>query len=266
MLKMIAKRVLTIALILVMLLGFAPAIEWQSADGEHRYVENPFLLEAQAASVTSGNGTWISGKLNYSFSVATSSDNTTDAAGSVSASGYTLTVKATSAKQYDTGGCDSTTVAAATTTTTVTVTNASSYPLKFNTLTTTGSASVAGVSQGDTIASGATFTITVTSPANGTNATEKTGTVTVEVVEQLPHEVEITFLPPANIMGAVPGSYSISDGSQQYNTGTITSTLRRPCRWDTTIISRSPIASSAISTVTITFWLITWTRWWRKGS
>ena len=195
MLKQIAKRALTLVLILVMVLGYIPAFQWETKDGEHNYVENPLLLEAQAADVTSGDGTWISGKLTYSYSVKTGSDNTSGATGSVSASSNTLTVKATSAKQYDTGGCSSTTVDAAATTTTVTVTNDSSYPLKFNTLTTSGSASVAGLSQGDTIASGATFTITVTSPADGTNNTEKSGTVTIAVEEQTSGTITLASSP-----------------------------------------------------------------------
>lgn len=226
MLKLIGKRVLTLVLVVVMLLGFAPAIQWETSDGERHTLEDPLTLNAYAADVTSGDGTWISNKLTYSYSVATSSDNTSDAAGSVSASGNTLTVKATSAKEYETGGCDSKTVSAAATTTTVTVTNASSYPLKFNTLTTGGEASVAGVSQGDTIASGATFTITVTSPANGTSATEKSGTVTVSVSEET--SVTITLNPSPYVSYTVNGKTVAQNGSSQTFTVDAGTTISLP--------------------------------------
>ena len=226
MLKLIGKRVLTLVLVVVMLLGFAPAIQWETSDGARHTLEDPLTLNAYAADVTSGSGTWISNKLTYSYSVATSSDNTSDAAGSVSASGNTLTVKATSAKEYETGGCDSKTVSAAATTTTVTVTNASSYPLKFNTLTTGGEASVAGVSQGDTIASGATFTITVTSPANGTSATEKSGTVTVSVSEET--SVTITLNPSPYVSYTVNGKTVAQNGSSQTFTVDAGTTISLP--------------------------------------
>ena len=200
------KRFAALLLVLFILLPTFPAISIDFGAAEADVADT-------SANVTSGDGTWISGKLIYEYSVATGSDNTSGATGSVSASSNTLTVKATSAKQYDTGGCNSTTVAAAATTTTVTVTNTSSYPLKFNSLSTTGSASVAGVSQGDTIASDATFTITVTSPANGTNNTEKTGTVTVSVSEET--SVTITLKPSPYIGYTVNNKTVAQNGSEQ---------------------------------------------------
>ncbi len=207
------KRFFSFFIVLSFFLGFLPG-----------GIIGPFEFKAYADQVSKGSGTWISGKLTYSYSVATSSDNTTDAAGSVSASSNTLTVKATSAKEYETGGCGGTTVAAADTTNTVIVTNASSNPLKINTLTTSGSASVTGVSQGDTIASGATFTITVTSPANGTNATEKSGTVTISVEEQT--SVTITLAASPYVSYTVNGVTVEQNGSEQtftVNAGTTVS-------------------------------------------
>ena len=181
------------------------------------------IFAVHAAYVSSGNGTWISDKLTYTYSVDTSSDNTTDASGSVSVSGNMLTISATRAKQYETGGCNSTTVAAADTTTTVTVTNASSYPLLINTLT-PNNATVGGVAQGDTIASGATFTITVTAPA--VSSTTVTGTVTIAVEEQ--NSVEITLAPSPYVSYTVNGTTVAQDGSNQTFTAEVGDTISLP--------------------------------------
>ena len=227
--KTLAKRVFAFALVFFLFLVSFAFIDYAKIN--FGFFANPFSINASAAQISSGNGTWISGKLTYSYSVATAGvgTSTNGATGSVSASGSSLTVKATSAKAYSESsgsGCNSSTkeYSADSTTTEVTVTNTSSYPLKFTKLTTTGDAIVTGLSQGQIVASGSSFTIKVTSPADGNNATEKTGTVTVAVEEQQPHEVEITFLAPATIQGNVPGSYTISGGGQSYSIGTISST------------------------------------------
>lgn len=215
----IIKRFVTLLLILFILLPTFPAISVDVGAAEADVADT-------SAQITSGSDTWISGMLEYTYVVETSSDNKTDASGSVSFNGNTLTVKATSAKQYDTGGCNSTTVAAAATTTTVTVTNVSSHPLKFNTLAYGGSANVTGVSQGDTIASGASFTITVTSPANGTNATEKSGTVTVSVTEET--SVPITLKPSPYVDYTVNGNTVAKNSSDQTFTAEAGQTISLP--------------------------------------
>jgi uncharacterized repeat protein (TIGR02543 family) len=202
MVRSLLKKNLAVILAFIMVFGLMPVLPDNLM---------PFERVAKAASVTSGDGAWIAGKLTYSYSVETSSDNTSGAGGSVSANGGTLTVKATSAKEYETGGCNSTTVQAASTTTTVTVTNASNNPIKFTTLSVDGDAIVAAASQGQTIASGATFTVTVVSPANGTNNTEKSGTVTVTVEEQ--SEVTITAVASPYVSYSLNGNNVEQNGS-----------------------------------------------------
>ena len=132
MLKSFLRRLITIALVVAFLFGFVPSIHIDK-DGSLSVDmgESPLDRVAKAATVTSGRGTWISDKLTYSYSVATASNNTQNAAGSVSVSNRTMTVKATNSEKYTTGsGCDAITTSASETTTTVTVTNISDNPLK----------------------------------------------------------------------------------------------------------------------------------------
>ena len=124
MMKNVGKRSLAMLLVMLMLAAFVPQA-------------------ALAAQITSGSGTWGSGKLTYSYVVESEGSSDNGATGSVSVSGSTLTVKAVSSKAVSSGCSDTDAYA---TTTTVTVTNASSYPLKINSLSANG-ASVAGVSQ-----------------------------------------------------------------------------------------------------------------------
>ena len=166
-----------------------------------------FILNASAAQITSGSGTWISGMLTYTYSVDSNGTSGNGAAGSVSASGSSLVVKATNSKEVS--GCSTT--AAEATTTTVTVTNASSYPLKIKTLTNNGG-TINGVSQGDVIAPGATFTIIVTAPAV-TNSTQVTGGATIEVEEQT--SVTITLAPSPYVGYTVNNHTVAQNGSEQ---------------------------------------------------
>ena len=198
-LREISEKVLALALVLVMLIAVIPAMNITVDAAEESD------LADTAASITSGSGTWIADKLTYSYSVATAGKgtSTSGATGSVSASGNTLTVKATSAKQYDSGGCSSTTYTADDTTTSVTVTNKSTYPLLVDSLTKTGSANVSGLSVGDVLNPDGQFVISVTSPANGTNATEKTGTVTIAVSEQT--SVSVPLMPSPFVSYTING-------------------------------------------------------------
>ena len=161
--KNVGKRSLSLLLVMLMLAAFFPNT-------------------ALAAQITSGSGTWISGKLTYSFVVESDGSEGNGATGSVSVSGSTLTVKAVSSKA--TSGCSETN--AYPTTTTVTVTNASSYPLKINTLTANGAA-VSGAAVGSVIAVGASFTVSVTANPNSTGDSSSrtaTGTVSISVAEE----------------------------------------------------------------------------------
>ena len=156
-------------MVAVMLFTFIPNLAW-------------------AAQISSGNGTWISGKLTYTYVVDSEGSSENGATGSASVNGSTLTLKAVSSKASS--GCSST--SAYSTTTTVTVKNASSYPLTVTTLT-PSNVTVSGVSTGSTIAAGATFTISITANPNSTEDSSSrtaTGTVTIAVQEQT--EVYIT--------------------------------------------------------------------------
>ena len=164
------------------------------------------IFHVVAATVASGNGTWVSGKLTYTWAAESNGTTSNGATGTVSASGNKLTVTATNSKEVS--GCSTT--AAEATTTTVTVTNASSYPLKITTLTTSGSASVSGVSQGDTIASGATFKVTVFAPAVS-SSTKVSGTVTIAVEEK--NTVNVTLASSPYVGYTVDGHTVAQDGS-----------------------------------------------------
>ena len=217
MIKHVLKRTLSLLLAALFLFGLLPVIEGGSGG---------IVPSVSAASVTSGSGTWISGKLTYTYRVETAGDNTSGAAGSVSASGTTLTVRATNAKQYDTGGCDSTTIPGAATTTSVTVTNASSYPLLVNTLTLGGDAAVSGVSQGQTLAPGTTFSVSVTAPENGTNSTQHTGTAAISVTEL--SSVTITAAASPYVSYTLNGHTVAQNGSDVSFTVSVNTTITLP--------------------------------------
>ena len=178
------------------------------------------VITTAATTVASGNGTWISGKLTYSWAATSDGTTANGATGSVSCSGNTITVTATNSKK--TTGCNA--VEAKATTTTVTVTNVSSYPLKFDSLS-SSNATVGGVSQGDTIASGATFSITVTAAAQD-GSTKVTGTVTVSVSEK--NTVTITAAPSPYVSYALNGHTVTQNGSNQVFDVTVNSTITLP--------------------------------------
>ena len=179
-LREISEKLLALSLVLVMLIALIPAMDIAADAAEADLADT-------AAQITSGSGTWISGKLTYTYSVDSNGTTDNGAAGTVSASGSTLTVTATNSKKVS--GCSTT--AAEATTTTVTVTNASDYPLMITTLT-SSNATIGGVSQGDKIDPEAIFTITVNAPAEA-SSTIVTGTVKIEVEEQT--SVDLTLLP-----------------------------------------------------------------------
>lgn len=197
----IAKNFLALFLVLVMLITAFPLAAQINVDAAEADVADT------SAQITSGSGTWISGKLTYTYSVDSDGTSGNGAAGTVSASGGTLTVTATNSKEVS--GCSTT--AAEATTTSVTVKNASSYPLLIKTLT-PNTATVGGVAQGDTIAPNATFTVTVTAPAKS-SSTKVTGTVEIEVKEQT--SVNITLKPSPYVSYTVNGKNVAQNGSDQ---------------------------------------------------
>lgn len=211
-LRGIIKRMTALLIVLFILFPMLPNID---------FGDSSLILKADAAQITSGNGTWISGKLTYTWEVVSDGSADNGATGSVSVSGNTLTVTATNSKEVT--GCSS--VAAKLTTTTVTATNASSYPLKINTLTSTGKASVSGVSQGDTIASGATFKVTVEAPAVS-DSTKVTGTVTIAVEEQT--SVTITLAASPYVSYTVNNTAVAQNGSNKTFTTNAGTTISLP--------------------------------------
>ena len=239
MLKRVLRSTLALLMIATSILGWLPAID----GGEN---DNPLVMSAEAASVTggSGSGTWISGKLTYSYSTATADSNTTDAAGSASINGSVLTVKATNAKEYTTGsGCDASTTNASATTTTVTVKSISESPLKITTLT-RKDVTVSGISLGDTLQKDETFTVSITAPAK-TDATEVTGTLTIGV-EEISINNEVTFLSVHQIDGVSPGSYTVTSGGSPVALGT----------HQTTMLTEYTLSAAANSDYIFNGWLV----------
>ena len=164
-----------------------------------------------ANNVGSGNGMWIDGKLTYTWAATSDGTTANGAAGNVTVNGSKLTITATNSKKSShKDGCDDVEDPACSTTTTVTVTNASSYPLRIDTLT-TGSVTI-DVSEGDTIPSGGTFTISVTAPAKDTSTTV-TGTVNISVSEQT--SVTITLASSPYVSYTVNGVTVAQNGSDQ---------------------------------------------------
>lgn len=184
------------------------------------------MTASAANNVGSGSGTWISGKLTYSFAATSEGTTGNGAKGVVSVSGSTLTVSATSSKFVD-GGCNADTHAFSTTTT-VTVTNASTYPLKITSMN-AASVNVTGASQGEIIAPGATFNIAITSNPNSSSDTTNrtaTGTVTIAVEEQT--SVEITLAPSPYVSYTVNGLTVAQNGSNRTFTADVGATYALP--------------------------------------
>ena len=102
--KSIIHKTLALLLVIVLLFGYVPVLHINGdGDVSVQVKANPLIPTAYAADVKNGSGTWISGKLTYSYSVATADSNTSGADGSVSVSNGTMTVKATNAEKYTTG-------------------------------------------------------------------------------------------------------------------------------------------------------------------
>ena len=206
MMKNVGKRSLAMLLVMLMLAAFVPQA-------------------ALAAQITSGSGTWVSGKLTYSYVVESEGSSDNGATGSVSVSGSTLTVKAVSSKAA-TSGCSA--ESAYSTTTTVTVKNASSYPLKINSLNASG-ATVAGANVGDTLPVGATFTITITASPNSaedTSSRTATGTVSISVSEET--TATITAVSSPYVSYTLNGHQVAQGGSDVSFTADIGTTIELP--------------------------------------
>lgn len=200
-LKAMIKRFLALILVLFIIFPLFPNIGVHST-----------RMSASAATTvgSENNKTWINGKLTYSWTAVSNGTKANGAAGTVTPNGTTLTVTATNSKYVAASGCDPE-VPAQSTTTTVTVTNASSYPLKITSLS-AATAAVSGVKQGDTIASGATFTITLTASAQNTSTTVS-DTVTIAVEEQT--DVTITLAASPYVSYTVNGTAVAQSGSDQ---------------------------------------------------
>ena len=217
MFKYLLKKNLALLVAVIMLFAILPGSALaEGAEGLKRLSAE----EGTRGQISSGSGTWISGKLTYTYSVDSNGTSENGAAGTVSASGNTLTVTATNSKEVT--GCSA--AEPQPTTTTVTVTNASSYPLKINTLT-SNNATIGGVSQGDVIASGATFTISVTAPAVS-SSTRVTGTVTIAVEEQT--SVTITLAPSPYVSYTVNGHMVAQNGTNESFTVDVGTTITLP--------------------------------------
>ena len=210
-LKSIIRRFSAFLLVLFILLPTLPVISFEDGNISVKDIVNPLVnAKADAATVASGNGTWIADKLTYTWEATSNGSTSNGATGTVSASGNTLTVTATNSKKVS--GCTPT--AAEATTTTVTVTNESSYPLKFTKLNTDPdvNANVSGVNLGDTIDSGKTFVITVNAAAKD-DSTKVTGTVTVSVEEMT--AVTITLKSSPYVSYTVGGKTVEQNGKDQ---------------------------------------------------
>lgn len=208
MLKKVVRKNIAFLLVLFILLGNLPTVYYENGKINLGFLKNPFSISANATQVASGNGTWISGKLTYTWTADSDAEN--GATGSVSVSGSTLTVTATNSKKVN-SNCGSDTEPAATTTT-VTVSNASSSPLKIVSLTVGGNATCSGVSQGSIIAPEATFFINVTAPAVE-SSTKVSGTVTIAVEEQT--SVTITAMSSPYISYTLNGYTVVQNGGDQ---------------------------------------------------
>ena len=205
MVKSIAKRSLSLLMVVLMLVALIPQTVW-------------------AAQITNGSGTWISGKLTYDYVVESEGSSDNGATGSVSVSGSTMTVKAVSSKA--TSGCSST--SAYPTTTTVTVTNASLYPLKINTITSNG-VTVSGASAGDVIAIGGTFLVSITAdPTSPEDSSSRsaTGTVSISVTELT--SATITLAASPYVAYTVSGHSVAQGGSDVTFTANIGATISLP--------------------------------------
>ncbi|MBQ1520966.1 MAG: InlB B-repeat-containing protein, partial [Clostridia bacterium] len=214
------RRMFSLLLAAAMLLGLLPSLGILAESGLIR------SALAEESQVSSGSGTWISGKLTYTFVAMSEGSSSNGASGSVSVSGSTMNVKAVSSK-FVSSICGGDTPAYPTTTT-VTVTNSSSYPLKINTLTSNG-VTVTGASQGDTIASGSTFTVIITanpnSPQDTSNRTA-TGTVSISVSEET--TATITAIASAYVSYTLNGHTVQQGGSDVSFTANIGSTISLP--------------------------------------
>ena len=205
MLKNVLKRSLAILMAALMLISAIPDVAW-------------------AAQITSGSGTWISGKLTYTYVVESQGSSDNGAAGSVSVSGSTMSVRAVSSKAFSV--CNS--VKSYTTTTAVTVNNASNYPMTINSLSSSG-VTVSGVQQGGTVAPGASFTVSITADPNSaedTSSRTASGTVTISVAEKT--SVTITAVASPYVSYTLNGRTVQQGGSNVSFTASVGSTISLP--------------------------------------
>ncbi len=196
------RRMFSLLLAAAMLLGLLPSLGILAESGLIR------SALAEESQVSSGSGTWISGKLAYTYVAMSEGSSSNGASGSVSVSGSTMTVKAVSSKA--TSGCSS--ESAYPTTTTVTVTNASQYPLRVNSIT-ANPESLTSLSAGEMIASGASFIIRITANPNSaedTSSRTATGTVTISVTEE--RTVTITAIASPYVSYTVGGHAVAQNG------------------------------------------------------
>ena len=205
MIKQFAKRVLVLVLILVMILGYIPAVEWDGADGQRHNIENPLLMTADAADL-SPSGSLTVANANY-LNITGSNSNATST-GSVSLSGSNITATATG---YNTGGCNGTDNAS---TTTVTVKNNTNYSIQV--AFTKGSNVTCSESSPKTLAKGGSFTFTVKSGDGSSSVVS--GTMTINSVAYVP------FTVTAKSADASMGTASVSPGSITPPSGTATFT------------------------------------------
>ncbi|MDO4314223.1 MAG: hypothetical protein Q4C45_00485, partial [Oscillospiraceae bacterium] len=176
-------------------------------------------------TVTNPSGTILTGQLTYSATAEVTSGqastSTSSAAAAVTNAGSgKVTLSATSSVRTK-DNCSKTSAYAGTTTLTVTVTNASSYPLRFDSISHAGSATISGISEGGSLASGSTFTITLAAKPDGDEtdtATTVSDIITFTVTELT--NVTLTAL-PSTYASYSAGSLSVAQNGEAV-TGTVT--------------------------------------------
>ena len=197
--KMPAKRFIALLLIAVLLLGIAPAFQWEMKDGEHHIIEN--LLDVQALAAEAG----VTGSLTTpnaaALIISAQNDGGSDY-GSVSLSGNVATITAKGYKK--TSGCNSTDTAS---TTTVTFKNSSEGKITV-VFAMGGSASTTATSPKE-LDAGSSFTVTVKSGTTGTT----TGTVTISSITLAVANYTTTF------GAATGGSYTVTYGGADRTVG-----------------------------------------------
>ena len=180
------------------------------------------IFVARAATSWSGNGTIIDDQLTFTWNAELTqhyNDNDSlseeNAMASASGGSGTLTLSATTSTYHKEGSCNTIYYRPGSNTITVTVTNASSFPLRFDKITHTGSA-VVGVKPGDTLAAGGQFTVTLkASPMGEDDDTARTASDSITFTVTELSDVTLTAVPSAHGSYSVGGLTVAENGEEQ---------------------------------------------------